>query len=432
MNVLVVGFGLIGGGVDAASYYVAHGHKVRVTDVRNEGALFESIEDLQGKGVVFHFDVPFEEDVQWADLIVKTHYRGQEDYTYPKTKEVVNDISVLLTSKLAKDVKFIFVAGAKNKTITASAICHALNEFGQVSHLCGNMGISGFSELERLEKGEKPAYIIIELSFWQFRDTVDILDWDMPTAQLTVYTGAHESEDSSASNSDILGSLALVSESMVCPYAQKKLFTNFMSKLPGKKSGNVFAAEAYSYKLSKALAPKMIWAFTALKRMGYETAKINTSLKAFKGIPNRGELVCRTDTCLFINDSSSSLPESVGFAVDNFDNMRVHLICGGYGKSLDPSGMENALSGVASIHLLDGTFTNDKLIPLLENMGIEYHGPFASMKDAVESAQTCAGNDPHVMQVVLLSPGVPALYFYKNEFYRGDCFRSAIAELVDM
>ncbi len=432
MNVLVVGFGLIGGGVDAASYYVAHGHKVRVTDVRNEGALFESIEDLQGKGVVFHFDVPFEEDVQWADLIVKTHYRGPEDYAYPKTKEVVNDISVLLTSKLTEDVKFIFVAGAKNKTITASAICHSLNEFGQISHLCGNMGISGFSELERLENGEKPAYIIIELSVWQFRDTIGILDWDMPNAQMTVYTGSHESEDAQDTGTDILSSLALVSKSVVCPYAQKKLFTDFMSKLPGKKFGNVFAAEANSYKMSKALVPKMMWAFATLKRMGYEPSKINTSLKAFKGIPNRGELVCRTDTCLFINDSSSSLPESVGFAVDNFDNMRVHLICGGYGKSLDPSGMEKALSGVASIHLLEGTFTKDKLIPLLENKGLEYHGPFASMKDAVESAQACVGNDSHLMQVVLLSPGVPALYIYRNEFYRGDCFRSAIEETIGL
>ena len=427
MNVLVVGFGLIGGGVDAASYYNAHGHNVRVTDVRNESALFESIDDLKERGVDFRLDETFDEDVQWADLIVKTHYMGEESYSYPKTKEVVNDLSVLLTSQLVSDIKFIFVAGAKNKTVTASALCHALNEFGHVSHLCGNMGISGFSELERLEKNQKPEYIIVELSFWQIRDTIGILDWDMPSAQFTVFTGINDLEDTT----ELLSSVSLISECIVCPYEQRKTFNHLMAKLPNKKASNVFSAEYYLSKMSKALLPKMIWAFATLKYMGFETAKINESLKAFKGIPNRGELVCRTDTCLFINDSSSSLPESVGFTVDNFNNMRVHLICGGYGKSLDPTGMEEALSGVASIHLLDGSFTNDKLIPLLENKGIEYHGPFASMKDAVASAQTCVGNDPHVMQVVLLSPGVPALYFYKNEFYRGDCFRNAIEETVN-
>ena len=429
MNVLVVGFGLIGGGVDAASYYVSHGHNVRVTDVRNEGALFESIDALKDKGVVFHYEEAFEDDVQWADLIVKTHYMGQEDYAYPKTKEVVNDLSVLLTCELVSGIKLIFVAGAKNKTVTASAICHSLNEFGHVSHLCGNMGISGYSELERLERGEKPEYLIVELSFWQIRDTIGILDWDMPSAEITVFTGLQELQDL---NNELLGSVAMISDCIVCPYENKKLFNELLSKMPNKKSGNVVCSDFVVGRMAKALPLKMQWAFATLKRLGYETSKINNSLKAFKGIPNRGELVCRTDTCLFINDSSSSLPESVGFAVDNFTSMRVHLICGGYGKSLDPEGMEKALEGVASIHLLEGTFTNEKLIPLLQAKGIDYYGPFMSMKEAVASAQDCVGNDPHVMQVVLLSPGVPALYFYKNEFYRGDCFRNAIEETVGL
>ena len=435
MNVLVVGFGLIGGGVDAASYYVSHGHNVRVTDVRNEGALYESIEDLKAKGVVFRCENLLDEDVQWADLIVKTHYMGEEDYAYPKTKAVVNDISVLLTSELAKEVKFIFVAGAKNKTVTASAMCHALNDFGHSAHMCGNMGISGFCELERLEKGEKPEYILIELSVWQVRDTIEILDWDFPCSEFTIFTGMPEgsgSEMSEESNADLFNSLAMISKAFICPRSLKHTFVDLFSKLPDKKSSKVFSVESNAYKMARALPYKMQWAFAALRCMGYEASKINACLKAFKGIPNRGELVSRLDGCMFINDSSSSLPESVGFAVDNLSNMRVHLICGGYGRSLDPAGMENALEGVASIHLLDGTFTEDKLIPLLKEKGLSFYGPFASMKEAVLSAQACVGNDPRLMQAVLLSPGVPALYFYKNEFYRGDSFRAAIAEMIGM
>lgn len=432
MNVLVVGFGLIGGGVDAASYYVSHGHNVRVTDVRNEGALYESIEDLKAKGVVFRCEAPFDEDVQWADLIVKTHYMGQDDYAYPKTKAVVNDISVLLTNELAKDVKFVFVAGSKNKTITVSAMCHALNDFGHCAHMCGNMGISGFCELERLEKGEVPEYIIIELSFWQIRDTMDILDWDFPCSEFTVFTGVADQEALEQSNSDLFESIAMISNAIVCPRAQKRVFSELLSKLPDKRYGKVFSAESNSVKMAKALPFNMQWAFATLKRMGFETPKLNNCLKAFKGIPNRGELVCRTDSCLFINDSSSFLPESVAFAVDNFSNMRVHLICGGYGKSMDPAGMENALEGVASIHLLDGSFTNEKLIAFLKEKGLDFHGPFVSMREAVLSAQSCLDNNARIMQVVLLSPGVPALYFYKNEFYRGDCFRSAIEETVGL
>ncbi len=429
MNVLVVGFGLIGGGVDAASYYVSHGHSVRVTDVRNEEVLCESIEDLQQKGVEFRVQLTFDEDVQWADLVVKTHYMGEDDYAFPKTKAVVNDISVLLTSALAKDVKLLYVAGAKYKTVTASALCHVLNSFGHSAHMCGNMGISGFCELERLERGEQPEYLVLELSFWQIRDTLDILDWDFPCSALTVFTGVVEDAQS---NLDLFDSLALISRAIVCPNVQRKTFSDLFSKLPDKKASKVFSAEFDAIKMSKAIAPKLQWAFCALRRMGYETGRLNSCLKAFKGIPNRGELVCRTESCMFINDSSSSLPEAVGFAVDNFSNMPVHLICGGYGKSLDPQGMLDALEGVASIHLLEGSFTEDKLIPLLKANGRSFSGPFGSMKEAVASALTSLNNNSQLLQVVLLSPGVPALYFYKNEFYRGDSFRSAITETVEI
>lgn len=432
MNVLVVGFGLIGGGVDAASYYISHGHNVRVTDVRNEVAICESIEDLKQKGVVFCCEAPFDEDVQWADLVVKTHYMGQVDYSYPKAKAVVNDISVLLTSEYTKDVKFIFVAGAKNKTITVSTMCHALNDFGHSTHMCGNMGISGFCELEKLESGDIPEFIIIELSVWQIRDTLEILDWDFPSSEFTVFTGVTEQETVEQVNFELFDSIAMISNAIVCPFADKKMFSELFSKLPDKKNGKVFSAEANAVKMSKSLTSNMQWAFAALRRMGFEVSKINECLKSFKGIPNRGELVCRTDSCLFINDSSSFLPESVGFAVDNFSSMRIHLICGGYGKSFDPSGMKIALESVASIHLLAGSFTNDKLIPFLKDNDLKFYGPFSSMNDAVMSVMSCLDSDSHVMQVVLLSPGVPAFYFYKNEFYRGDCFRKAIGEVVGL
>lgn len=424
MNVLVVGFGLIGGGIDVASYYVSHGHSVRVTDVRNEDALYESIEDLKKEGVEFSCEVPFDEDVQWADLIVKTHYMGEDDYAYPKTKAVVNDISVLLTSELVKDSKFIFVAGSKNKTLTASAMCHALNDFGHVTHMCGNMGISGFCEIERLEKGEIPEFIIVELSVWQIRETLDILDWDFPCSEFTVYTGT------AYQNSDLFESIAMISNAVICPKTQRKLFSELFSKFPDKKYGKVFSAEANSIKMSKSLDSNMQWAFATLKLMGFEVPRLNNCFKAFRGIPNRGELVCRTDSCLFINDSSSFLPESVSLAVANYSNMPVHLICGGYGKSMDPSAMKAALDGVASIHLLNGSFTDNKLIPFLKENSLAFYGPFTSMEEAVMSAMSCLGTDSHVMQVVLLSPGVPALYFYKNEFYRDDCFRAAIEETV--
>ena len=108
----------------------------------------------------------------------------------------------------------------------------------------------------------------------------------------------------------------------------------------------------------------------------------------FRGIPNRNELVLRTHYAMFINDSSSVMPASVGFTVDNFENLPVHIICGGSDTGLDPSPMVKALKNVASVHLLEGSFTNDILIPKLKENGIEFTGPHEKMEEAVKSASS--------------------------------------------
>ena len=131
---------------------------------------------------------------------------------------------------------------------------------------------------------------------------------------------------------------------------------------------------------------------------------------------------------MFINDSSSSIPEAVGFTVGNLSNLPVHLICGGYGKDLDATGMESVLKSVSSIHLLSGTFTDQRLIPFLNGCDISYNGPFPTMEEAVRSACEKAAQSQKLMQVILLSPGVPAQCCYRNEFFRGDAFRKAVEE----
>jgi len=202
-----------------------------------------------------------------------------------------------------------------------------------------------------------------------------------------------------------------------------------------KKAKDVIPIENQCQRISKTLPEYMQWSFAVLRRLGFPVAQINETLKAFKGIPNRGELVLRMDSLMFINDSSSCIPESVGFAVENLNNMHVHLICGGYGKNLKANGMEKALKSVASIHLLKGSFTDKCLIPFLKANNIPYFGPFDTIDDAVKSANTKAHENTNyshtLMQVVLLSPGTPAQYPYKNEFFRGDSFRNSVLKIVE-
>ena len=127
MNVLILGFGQMGCGFDAAFHFASHGHSVRVSGSKKEPYASETMELLESMGVDFCKPETLDDDIAWADIIVKSNTIGIQDIGFPSHKEVVNDLSMLFSTPQIKNVKIICVSGAKSKTTTASALCHALN-----------------------------------------------------------------------------------------------------------------------------------------------------------------------------------------------------------------------------------------------------------------------------------------------------------------
>ena len=127
---------------------------------------------------------------------------------------------------------------------------------------------------------------------------------------------------------------------------------------------------------------------------------------------------------VYINDSSATIPEAVTFSTLNIP-WPFHLICGGSDKNLKAEGMLEPLKNALHVHLLEGSFTTDKLIPLLNREKIAYSGPFNSMQKAFENATKMAieSLEIHATVVVLLSPGSASFGLFKHEFDRGDQFR---------
>src|SRR5438270_12513136 len=72
-NVLVMGFGVHGGGLGVARFMARQGANVRVTDLRTADKLRPSIEALEHEGLVVEYVLGEhrEEDFHWADLVVK-------------------------------------------------------------------------------------------------------------------------------------------------------------------------------------------------------------------------------------------------------------------------------------------------------------------------------------------------------------------------
>ena len=422
MKVLVFGYGLHGGGFECAMHYLTHGDEVVITDIRSRETLGQSIDFLEKKGAVIHCGGHLTSDFEWADIVIKSPTIKLDNEFLAYAKRVENSLTILAARPEAKDVKVICVTGARDKSTSASAIVHALNALGSNAH---NMGTSGFTEIKRLDSGDVPEYLIIEMSTWLARDTYHFLKGQIPHINTSLITSIFDPVDAPDPLTRT-GEFNMHADNIILPAEVKAA----IEKAAHKKAKNISSIESASRGMTKALPDKMRPAFAVLRKLGYSSSQANNALKGFKGIPSRNELVLRTNNAMFINDSSSVMPAAVGFTVDNFENLPVHIICGGSDTGLDPSPMLNALKGAASVELLDGSFTRKTLIPKLVESGIEYNGPYKKMEEAVKTASSHLDDKCNMLQVVLLSPSAAAYEYYGNEYVRGDAFKEAVNQLV--
>lgn len=424
MNVLIFGYGAHGGGFDSAMYFLSHGDNVRITDIRSRDSLGESLDYLEKKGAVIHCSCHQTADFEWADLVIKSPSIRNDNEFLTFAKRVENDLTYAYSRRESRRIRIICVTGAQYKTTTASALCHALNYLGHKTHICGNMGISAFSEIQKWDEGDVPEYLVIEMSTWMARDIYHFMKHKVPHVEVSIITTLFENQEENADALNRTGEFNLHANYLICPAEVKDI----LEKIAAKKAKNISSIES-ARGMTKALPDKMRRPYAVLRKLGFSATQANEALKSFKGNPNRGELVLRTDNAIYINDSSSIIPAAVNFTADNYESLPVHLICGGSDSSLDASAMLPTLKAAASLSLLEGTFTKRRLIPLLKENKIKYSGPFEKMEEAVTCASSKLASKSNILQVVLLSPGASAFEYFGNEFSRGEAFKKAISLL---
>jgi UDP-N-acetylmuramoylalanine--D-glutamate ligase len=167
----------------------------------------------------------------------------------------------------------------------------------------------------------------------------------------------------------------------------------------------------------------LLCAAVALRLFGLSSETVCKGLGEFPGIEHRLELVREVGGVRWYNDSAATIPEAAAAAVESFREP-VHLIAGGTDKELDFEVMRRAAHLPVSYHLLKGSAT-DKLIRLLQEEAVPYHGPFASLAEAASSARREAEEG----SVVLFSPASASFGMFMNEFDRGRQFKELVGAL---
>ena len=440
MKVLIFGLGMNGGGYSAATYFLDHGDEVRITDLKGTCDLGAEMEALSQRGATCIAGEHRKEDFLWADIVVKNPAIPPNHPLLSFARMVVNDFAWLFSSPWCSETKIIAITGTKGKTTTSAAVAHALEKLGYEAMQCGNMGISAFSVLREWEKRHDeqtklPDFLVCEFSSWLVRDTVMAMHGELPALELCAMTNFYPDHLNSYESIEnyLEDKLELFSPSTkmaVVPDALIKRIRK-QTKLDSK---HVRGIDRTCAKEVEEM-PHLKSAYAILLSLGFKWKTVLKALESFAGVPHRIEQVGLLDTILFINDSAATIPEAVHFTYARFRSMACHLICGGTDKNLIPDAMLDELQAASSISLLEGSFTKEKLIPLLEEHKIPYNGPFSSMDDAVLKSYSCAvakAKDlPDLPQVVLLSPGCASFEMFNNEFDRGNQFKNLVGLLLE-
>jgi UDP-N-acetylmuramoylalanine--D-glutamate ligase len=160
----------------------------------------------------------------------------------------------------------------------------------------------------------------------------------------------------------------------------------------------------------------------ALAEAGLDLEYSKKHLSLFPGIEHRLEYFYESRNGVsFYNDTAATIPEAAAAAAASFETPV--LVCGGTDKNLDFTVLAEAAKKAGGVVILRGSGTQ-KLLPLLEERQIKYHGPFDNLPDVINAALACcaAANS----KTVLFSPGCASFELFKNEFDRGQKWKAAV------
>jgi UDP-N-acetylmuramoylalanine--D-glutamate ligase len=458
-KVLIMGLGLHGGGVGAANYFTEHGHRVVITDLKNEDELKESIKKLRQKSRVrFVLGRHEYKDFKGVDLIVKNPAVPNDSpyikYAKENGVEVDTDIGIFLDIIKNKTESVIGVTGTKGKSTVATLVHKIFSTRYPDAVLCGNITVSVFDVITRIKKNTP---LIIELSSFQLGGIRE----KRYSPKVAVFTNFFEdhlnyysSLEAYFEDKSVLYRFQHPGDSLV--YNRDGILSDYIEENSGVKTLTFGMNENFSgertflgdgtfiregvihYKKEGRVEPlfnveavrlpgrhnlyNVMAAVTVALEEGISLSQIEQEVKKFQGLKHRLELVGQKTGVTFYNDSAATNPEAAVRGIMTFDGP-ITLIAGGYDKGLSLKKLIEAINQrVSRLVLLEGNGT-DRLI----EEGVKKDFQIVDkMMDAVKHAYEVSKPSG----TVLLSPGFASFGMFKNEFHRGNEFRRIVRELL--
>ncbi len=425
-RILIMGLGLNNGGLESAKFFCRHGADVLVTDKKTEKELKKTLHKLKNFPVKFFLGGHRKKDFRSVDLIVKNPGVSWESPYLKIAQE--NNIPV----KTGLDIFFDFIpesqvigiTGTKGKSTTASlSYLFLKNKIPVV--LAGNIGVSPLSVISKIKKNTK---VILELSSFDLERIKKSPHIAVITSIFPDHLDRHKTFNSYLKakanifkyqgENDIL---ILNKEDKI----SKKLSEKAVSKIYFFNPKEI--ESKYPQSLIKTHPLNIAAAVALAKIFEISEKEIKLTLKKFKGVPNRQELVAVKGGIKYINDTSATNPSAVVWALKKLKkddpSSNIVLIAGGVDKRLDYKEMAKEIKkSVKSLVLLPGSASKK----IKDNLnGFNDIIEVFSMDEAVKQSSKIAKKG----DIVILSPGAASFNLFQNEFDRGEKFINKVKEL---
>ncbi|MGA3291971.1 MAG: UDP-N-acetylmuramoyl-L-alanine--D-glutamate ligase [Candidatus Microgenomates bacterium] len=407
-RVAILGYGIEG--QDAEKFFKSQGAKITILDKK--------------------LDENYLNDLSKFDIIVRSPgvYRFLPQIVESEKSGAVITSAIKIFFDECKG-KIIGVTGTKGKGTTSSLIYDILKAGGRDVYLSGNIGKP---YLELLPKLTKDSWVVMEMSSFQLIDmdaspyiavvlniTTDHLDWHKDREE---YVNAkrnivsHQKSDDFAllnEEYETPKSFAEVAKGKVVFFSKKKLDQEY-------KEGLLLRGEHNLENIAAAVE--------TAKVVGINEDIILKTVRSFKGLEHRLELVGTVDGVTFYNDSFATGPQPTIAAINSFTEPET-LILGGSDKGLDYTELGDMIAGNKNVQniILIGFIRNliKDALKKSNYLGEIIDLETSPMSEIVKKAKEVTPKDG----VVILSPAAASFDMFKNYKDRGDQFKNAVHQL---
>lgn len=422
------------------------GAKVTAFDKKDKGALGDTAESLEEKGVKLVLGENYLDNLKGFDVIFKTPGMRIDSPALIYAKQE----GAYITSEMKEFIKYcpakIYgITGSDGKTTTTSLIYNMLKEEGHNTWVGGNIGVPLFEHIEDIGENDR---VVLELSSFQLM-TLDIspkiaLVTNVTPNHLDIHKDMEEYVESkkniykfqNADNRLVLNKDNSITNAM----AEEALGeVYYFSTKETIKQGAHFK-EDILYVMGKEVCHRkdiilkgmhnvenLLAAFSSV----YGDVSISNMKKValnFKGVEHRCEFVRAVDGVEYYNDSIASSPTRTLAGLKSFEKPVV-LIAGGYDKNIPFNVLaEEGTKCLKAVILLGATKykirdafhqyfkNNNEKIPIFI---------VEDFREAVEKAREIT----EVGDIVTMAPACASFDMFKNFEYRGKAFKDIVNSL---